>query len=642
MILGYARLSRDDDKKKYVSIQNQKNIIQRYANEKGLVVDSIYEDDGVSGYTMDRPEFNEIKHMVDENRVDVLIVKDLSRLGRHNANVLLFLERLQAHNVRVILIDDNYDSAVDSDETIGIKTWYNEIYIKDGSKKVRNAMKIMQEKGELVMNVPFGYVKDMFRKDKYYVDPDAAIWVKKIFEIYANGGGYKKTAKTLNELHAPTPSMLLDKRRKERGLVSKIKVSTSWEATGVKSIIQNDFYVGTLRLRKSVRKAINGSQRMLPEEEQIVFENAHEPLVNIELFNLVQDINTSRRTSGNYKGMRKHNNPYAGFLICGDCGRALTIAHYRNGEIISYACRNYREKGSKYCSAHSINKKELNIIIKDYLLLCRGALKDMIDSLDSIITEEVRQDSGSDIRLKYLQRDIELAKQELKAIMSQKIKEIAANPTMADMISSTYDEIQKEKMKLIESIQGQIKEYENISKCKSEVKRNFKSALEVFDSILQTDQLTRKDIECIIDKILVYDDNVIEVKLRGDLSKIFKDEVVLRMSKEDRIKRVVINYISSVSSFGQMKLLNEIRKDDSITYEAILPLINEFIDKGYVIQTPKRHKADHPPYVCVASKEEMLRGFDICTDIDTIHRISNHSTDFRTIISISTWMQRYM
>ena len=167
LTITYSRLSKDDYQKKYVSIQNQKSIAQKYAAEHGLVIDKEFEDDGYTGYTMDRPDFNELKHLIDENMVDVLIAKDLSRLGRHNANVLLFLERLQAHGVRLILVDENYDSATDSDDIIGIKTWYNERYVKDASRKVRSAMKIMQEKGELVLRVPYGYEKDPYRKDKY-------------------------------------------------------------------------------------------------------------------------------------------------------------------------------------------------------------------------------------------------------------------------------------------------------------------------------------------------------------------------------------------------------------------------------------------------------------------------------------------
>ena len=113
----------------------------------------------------------------------------------------------------------------------------------------------------------------------------------------------------------------------------------------IKEIVKNDFYIGTLRTRKSVCATINGTQKRTKKSEQFVFENAHEPIIDKELFYLVQDLNDKRSEEAYYKGQRKYNNPYAGLLMCGDCGRPLTIAHYNKGEIISYACRSYRDKG---------------------------------------------------------------------------------------------------------------------------------------------------------------------------------------------------------------------------------------------------------------------------------------------------------
>ena len=642
MIIGYARLSRDDLRKKYTSIENQKDIIRKYAKTHDMIIDKIYEDDGYSGYTMDRPDFNEIMHLVDENLVDVLLVKDLSRLGRHNGGVLLVLERLRKHGVRVIMIDDNYDSDVDDDDIVGIKTWYNERYVKDGSKKVRNALKNMQENGNLIMSVPYGYVKDPYVKTKYYVDEEAAIWVKKIFELYAEGGGYKKTAKMLNEMGVPTPSMLLDRRRRERGIVSKVQVATGWETNAIRRIILNDFYIGTLRLRKTVRNGINGDQKRLAEDDHIVFENAHEPLISVDLFNLVQAINSRRKESNSYKGIRKYENLYAGLLFCGDCGSSLTIAHYNKQEITSYACRVYRERGISACSAHSINKKELDLIVKDYLVLCRSAMKCMIESLDSIIYEQIKQNNGKDKKLKVIKENIKNAQEELKIIMQQKIRDIAVNPAMAEMISKTYDEMQNDKLNKINNMQAQINEYEDIDKNKNNIKRNFKTALEMFDDIIKAPKITKRQLETLVEKIYVYDDQSIEVKLRGDLGDIFKDQSIIRLSKDDRIKRTIINYISEVHSFGQIKLINEVRKYDTIANYAIVPIINEFIEKGFIKRTEKRHKADHPPYICTASKEEMLRGFNICTDVDTIYGYCNLGTTFETINKISTWISRYL
>lgn len=642
MNIAYERLSRDDEKSKYVSIENQRMIIEKYAKENGIVIDKHFEDDGFSGYTMDRPDFNELKHLVDDGLVDIIIAKDLSRIGRHNANVLLFLERLKEHGVRIILVDDNYDSATDSDDVIGIKTWYNERYVKDGSRKVRNALKIMQENATLKSKVPYGYMKDPYVKNKYCVDPDTSIYVQQIFNLYADGCGYKKIAKMFNENKIPTPSLIEHQRLIDKGLKSKIKISNGWDSRMVKEIVTNDFYIGTLRTRKSIRATINGTQKRTEKHEQFVFENAHEPIIDSDLFYLVQDLNGKRSDEAYYKGQRKYNNPYAGLLVCGDCGRALTVAHYNKGEIISYACRSYRDKGTSYCSAHSINKKELNLIIRDYLILCRGALKDMIESLDSILSSEIKRTSGHENRIKVLNANIENAKNELKYMMESKIRDIAANPSMASIISETYDKMQTDKMISIETMQAQIKEYESIDKSKSEIKRNFKSALEVFDSILQSKEFTSRQLNTIIDKIIMYDTNVIDIKLKGDLGLIFKDEKIMRMSKEDRIKRVAINYITSVSTFGVIKLMNVIRKTDSISYETVQALIQEFVDKGFVEQTPKRHNADHPPYICVATKEQMLDGFKIRTDVTTICRYTNLGTDFETYIKLSTWIQRYI
>lgn len=643
MIIGYGRISNDDyTGSKYISIENQKRIIDKYVKENGMVLDRFFEDDGWSGYSMDRPSFNEVKHLIDENLVDILIAKDLSRIGRHNANVLLFLERAKQHNVRIILVDDNYDSATDVDDMIGIKTWFNELHVTQGSRKVRNALKIMQETASLIHRVPYGYDKDPYVKNKYYINPDIAVYVKRIFELYADGNGYKKLAKILNTEGVPTPSTIWHQDRINKGLVSNVKVTPLWDSRMVKSIITNDFYIGTLRTRKFHTISINGPRKRTDKSEHYVFENAHEPIISKELFYLVQDLNEKHSEEAYYKGMRKYNNPYAGILVCGDCGRALTIAHYNKGEVISYACRNYRDKGANVCSAHSFNKKELNLIVKDYLTLCRHALQDMVESVDSILSAQIKKSTGQENRLKILTKNIEVAKSELKAVMEQKIKEMAANPSMRDIISEMYNKIQADKMTSIEIMQNQIKEYENIDKNKSDIKQNFKSAIEVFDSILKSEEFTSRQLNTIINKISVYDNNIVEIELKGELNKIFKEDKIIRMSKDDRIKRLIIDYITSVSAFGATRLLKVIRSTDSISYEKVQALVQEFIDKGYVVETENKKEAYHSPYVCVASKEDMLNGFKICTDVQLLHTYTNHSADFETIVKISTWIQRYI
>ena len=139
MNAGYVRLSRDDDRRNYVSIENQKLIIRQFAAQQNFIIDCWYEDDGVSGYIFDRPGFNQLLKDLEKN-IDRVFVKDFSRLGRHNAKVLLLLDEFQERGKQLIVIDDNYDSMETDDDTIGIKTWYNERYVKDTRKKIRHAL----------------------------------------------------------------------------------------------------------------------------------------------------------------------------------------------------------------------------------------------------------------------------------------------------------------------------------------------------------------------------------------------------------------------------------------------------------------------------------------------------------------------
>ena len=163
MNAGYVRLSRDDDKRNYVSIENQKLIINQYAVDHGVVIDRWYEDDGISGYIFDRPGFQQMMVDLDKD-IDTVYVKDFSRLGRHNAKVLLLLDEFQERGKHLIVIDDNYDSMDSSDDTIGIKTWFNERYVKDTSKKIKRAIGARQKEGTLITRPPFGYRRSS--KDK--------------------------------------------------------------------------------------------------------------------------------------------------------------------------------------------------------------------------------------------------------------------------------------------------------------------------------------------------------------------------------------------------------------------------------------------------------------------------------------------
>ena len=189
MNAGYVRLSRDDDKRNYVSIENQKLIINQYAADHGVVIDRWYEDDGISGYIFDRPGFQQMMADLDKD-IDTVYVKDFSRLGRHNAKVLLLLDEFQERGKHLVVIDDNYDSMDSSDDTIGIKTWFNERYVKDTSKKIKAVFKAKMRDGKRVSGaVPYGYYRKPEDKQTLYVDEASASVVRRIFQFACKGMG---------------------------------------------------------------------------------------------------------------------------------------------------------------------------------------------------------------------------------------------------------------------------------------------------------------------------------------------------------------------------------------------------------------------------------------------------------------------
>ena len=189
MNAGYVRLSRDDDKKNYVSIENQKLIISQYADDHGVKIDRWYEDDGISGYIFDRPGFQQMMADLDKD-IDTVYVKDFSRLGRHNAKVLLLLDEFQERGKHLVVIDDNYDSMDSSDDTIGIKTWFNERYVKDTSKKIKAVFKAKMRDGKRVSGaVPYGYYRKPEDKQTLYVDEASASVVRRIFQFACKGMG---------------------------------------------------------------------------------------------------------------------------------------------------------------------------------------------------------------------------------------------------------------------------------------------------------------------------------------------------------------------------------------------------------------------------------------------------------------------
>ena len=649
MNAGYVRLSRDDDRKNYVSIENQKLIIHQYAADHGAVIDRWYEDDGISGYIFDRPGFQQMMADLDRD-VDTVYVKDFSRLGRHNAKVLLLLDEFQERGKHLIVIDDNYDSMDSSDDTIGIKTWFNERYVKDTSKKIKRAIEARQKEGTLMTQPPFGYRRNEKDKTILEIVPKEAENIKLVYELYISGSGYRKIANYLSDQGTPTPSMIRHERDLEEGRMTKRIVATKWTDSMVKDLLNNDFYIGTFRLRKRARNTVHGRDKHVPKEEQYIFENHHPAIIDKATFSLVQELK-EKRSRTNYRGSHGQlpcmpsgtsggrfggwsgseiPNPFGSCLFCKDCGSRLTPIKRKTSvrERKYYICTTYNTKGKNYCSrSHLIEEEELMEDVLTYIRMCRNALCEVIATYD--LKDFESEKKSTEEKRRELHTAISERKNQLKVLLMQKVKDLAAAAGNEELINETYDSMQQDLLAQIHGLELQLTELDETAIKTPDVKDKFKNALDVVDKIIAGGILDRRDIELLIDRIDVDGNGMPEITLKYGLSSLIDCSPDAEMNRrENTIIAVVMKLITEDHrGYTSAKYLSEHITDLGFqkTKQGILPYIRLMKELGILEASENPLK----PYSIMKSKEEitaLIQGFlsDLPAEITTRQLSDNY------------------
>ena len=277
-IAGYCRISVDEElDRDNTSIENQKAIIEDFVKEKfpGSSL-TFFEDRDRSGYTFEQREgYQKLRKGLLNHTYDILVVKDFSRFSRRNSKGLGELEDLRDAGVRIISIGDGIDFPND-DQWLNIQLRFlmNEMPVTDTSKKVRAVVKRRQKDGKWICAAPYGYIVN--RHQEFEVVPTEADVVRKIFQLYTDGWGYKKIANYLTDEGIPTPRMSERERKEAEGMDYRREVKTTWSTATIQGILENDFYIGTMRSGKYTRKKINGEDVKLDESEHIVIENHHQ------------------------------------------------------------------------------------------------------------------------------------------------------------------------------------------------------------------------------------------------------------------------------------------------------------------------------------------------------------------------------
>lgn len=560
-IAGYCRISVDDElDRDNTSIENQKLIIEDFVKRKfpGSEL-RFYEDRDRSGYTFEQREgYQELRPLLMSRRVDILVVKDFSRFSRRNSRGLVELEDLRDAGARIISIGDSIDYPTYDDWTaIQFRFLVNELPVTDTSKKVKSVIKRRQNEGKWICSVPYGYVITNSKTMQFKVDVPAAEVVREIFRLYIDGWGYKRIANHLTDRHIPTPRMCEKVRKASKGEECKLTAKPEWSIITIQTILQNDFYIGTLRQAKYKRRSINGKDMKNNEDEHIVFEKNHEPIVDYRIFAQTQEL-MKKRSKSNYRGVKKFDNVYSGYLYCGDCGSPM-FSMSRADLAPAYTCGTYHKRGLKGCTSHHIRCDLLDELLKSYVRRVRDNSSEMLAELDRSLKNETVELKNSDETIDILKRQINEAREELKATKRQKIRELMKKPEQSELLEETFTELEDELELRIAGLENQLSLSADKRNTMVKVNRIAKTALDIFDDILSKEKLDKCDLDIIIERIDIFTDHI-NIHLKADIDSLLQcgeaiavnfnsgsmEQRLLQSSRNGTEKVYTVNVVSGV------------------------------------------------------------------------------------------------
>lgn len=548
-IAGYCRISVDDEQdQKNISIENQKAIIDDYVKThfSGSTL-TFFEDRDRSGYTFEQREsYQEMRRGLMSHRYDILIIKDFSRFSRRNSRGLVELEDLRDAGVRIISIGDGIDFPNDDDWLkIQFQFLINEMPVTDTSRKVRNVIKRRQADGEWLCAAPYGYIINS--RKQFEVVPTEAETVRQIFRLYNNEGwGYKKIANHLTEQGIPTPRMSECMRKEAEGKQVTRKAKAAWAIVTVQGILDNDFYIGTLRQGKYTRAKINGKDVRRDEGEQIVIENHHQAIIDYRTFATTRALR-EKRTRSNYRGIKKYDNAYSGFLVCGDCGAPM-FSMSRPDLAPAYTCGTYHRRGRAGCTSHHIRVDKLDELMRLYIRRVMNGSAAMIEQLNADLAQEDNQVVETEQSADNLAELLDELTEELKVTKRQRIREIMKHPENEASIEELYEEMETELQGKIDGLKHQIDLLSDRRNTIIEANRTAKTALEVFDDLLHKPKMERNDLELMIEKIDVYEDHL-EVHLQSDI------DALLQSTREEN----VVNFNSGIENSEKCRIVQRAR-----------------------------------------------------------------------------------
>ena len=495
----YCRLSRDDELAgESNSITNQKSILSKYAKENNFQNIKFFVDDGYSGTTFTRPAFMEMMELAESGKINTIIVKDHSRLGRNRLVVGQLLEEdFVRLNIRYIAIMDNIDSSKGLNDFLPIQDWFNEMHAKNTSQKVRTVLKNKGESGiSLANNVPYGYKKDENDKTKWLVDETSAEVVKEIFNLFIQGHGTFEIARILRERKILTPS---EYNASISTNATNQEYQYKWCGTTIAGILDRQEYIGdTVNFKCTTRSYKDKTRVNLPKKDRKIFKNTHEPIIDEYTWNIAKQLRNNRKKRA--KSGKK--SIFSGLLFCYDCGKKMyfqsPVVDLRNKD--HYRCSSYKHDTSA-CTSHYISDDVLQSIILENIQRLVSYMKDYEDLF---IQEQLAKSTQDELKqISKNKKELEKAKNRVIEIdnLFMHIYEDNVSGKISDdrfrNLSFNYDKEQQELKLKIEQLS---KDIENTEKKDTDI-TEFISNVKKYTEITE---LSPEILNELIEKIVIH------------------------------------------------------------------------------------------------------------------------------------------
>ena len=449
----YCRLSKDDDLSgPSASIQNQRELLCRYCEEQGWRVAGIFQDDGYTGLNMDRPDFQKMLGAVERGMFDVILTKDLSRLGRNYLQTGQLIEEFFPRNrVRYIALNDAVDTNIENDIT-PFRNILNEMYSRDVSKKVHSSYLTKAKSGKFTgCLAPFGYKKDPLDKNRLVIDEDTAWIVRKIYDYARNGSGPNRIRRRLEDEEISCPAWW-NRQKGLRDHITKFERENPehgrfvWDFTTIKEMLSNPVYIGAIASQKVNYRFKIGWMGDKRREDWIIVEGMHEAIIDRDTYDIVQEKVKSRKRAdawGNFS-------LFAGLVKCGQCGSTMNIrrANQKGNDRI-YTCSRYNKYGKAHCTQHRIKYDTLYGIVLEQIRSC--AEKALADEQEA--AEQLRENCQADEQAERLLIEQSIAEDSeridaLERIISRVYEDMVAGRITEDNFNRILERSQTEQTTL--------------------------------------------------------------------------------------------------------------------------------------------------------------------------------------------------